>query len=96
MDTKFTESKRDAVIALSSIVTKVGVASGESCDPSCNLCPKNVVEVFELLFTGVNDYTRDGRGDVGALVREASMTSICNVLLKITDSGHSELISPQV
>ncbi|XP_064407047.1 tubulin-specific chaperone D-like isoform X2 [Halichondria panicea] len=96
VDTKFTESRRDAIYAVTSIATKVGVSSDVSCDVSCDLCPGNLEAVFEMLFTGLADYTVDGRGDVGALVREASMQGIGDVLLKIIDSGHSEIITPEI
>ncbi len=96
VDTKFTESRRDAIYAVTSIATKVGVSSDVSCDVSCDLCPGNLEAVFEMLFTGLADYTVDGRGDVGALVREASMQGIGDVLLKIIDSGHSEIITPEM
>ncbi len=92
VDTRFTESRRDAIYAVTSIATKVGVSS----DMSCDLCPGNLEAVFEMLFTGLDDYTVDGRGDIGALVREASMQGIHGVLLKVIDSGHPELITPQM
>ncbi len=95
-DTKFTESRRDAVFAVTKIATKIAISSRESCDQSCDLCPGNVGDVFEMLFAGLADYSTDGRGDIGALVREASMQGLHDVLLKITDSGHTELITSQM
>lgn len=100
VDTKFTESKRDAVYAVTNIATKMNISSLESCDQSCDqscdLFPENVSGVFEMLFTGMANYSTDGRGDIGALVREASIQGLRDVLLKITDSGHTKLITPQV
>ena len=96
VDTRFTEARRDAVTAVTKICTKVDVSSDKSHDGSCDLCSGIVDKVFTMLFAGVKDYTRDGRGDVGALVREASMQGIGDVLLRITDSGHTDLISSEL
>lgn len=32
--------------------------------------------IFESLLNGVEDYTVDSRGDIGAIVRESAMSSI--------------------
>lgn len=96
ISTKFTESRRDAVCAVTNIATKIDISSRDSCDQSCDLCTGNVGDVFEMLFAGLADYSTDGRGDVGALVREASIQSLRDVLLRITDSGHTDLITSQV
>uniref|UniRef100_A0A672IWE0 Tubulin-specific chaperone D n=1 Tax=Salarias fasciatus TaxID=181472 RepID=A0A672IWE0_SALFA len=66
-DGKFPEARRDAVKAVAQVCVKVGVAAHGS--PDSTLCPENIGEVYDLLLSGMNDYTTDSRGDVGAWVK---------------------------
>ena len=50
--------------------------------------------VYKVFFTAMKDYTRDSRGDIGAVVREAGMKGIEKVSLRIVDSGMSTLLTP--
>lgn len=38
--------------------------------------------MFNLLFQAMNDYTMDKRGDIGSIVREASMSCLISIVKK--------------
>lgn len=48
-----------------------------------------------MLLNSMNDYTTDSRGDVGAWVREAAMTSLMDVTLLVSSSA-PEILSPDL
>ncbi|KAF4073649.1 hypothetical protein AMELA_G00245720 [Ameiurus melas] len=89
----FTESRRDAVTALARVCVTVGVCAQAS--PDSAVCEGNVSGVYETLFTCMNDYTTDSRGDVGAWVRAAAMTGLQDVTLQVAGSA-PDLLSPAV
>lgn len=89
----FTEARRDAVTAISQVCVKTGVCADGS--PDCTLCAANVAEVYGVLLNGMNDYMTDSRGDVGAWVREAAMTSLMDVTLLVASSA-SEILLPNL
>lgn len=72
---KWVEARRDAIKAITNICTAVGV--GDS--PQESLCAHNVPAVYNSLLMAMTDYTLDSRGDVGAWVREASMSGLQEV-----------------
>ncbi|XP_034075522.1 tubulin-specific chaperone D [Gymnodraco acuticeps] len=90
---KYTEARRDAVKAISQVCLKVGVCAHGS--PDSALCSENVAEVYGVLLHCMTDYTRDSRGDVGAWVREAAMTSIMDVTLLVAVSA-PEILLPDL
>lgn len=49
--------------------------------------------VYKVFFTAMKDYTRDSRGDIGALVREAGMKGIEKVSVRIVDSERTALLT---
>ena len=71
----------------------MGVSTSGSCD-QC-LCHGNVDVVYKSLFAAMEDYTKDSRGDIGAVVREAAMTGLEEVTLLITTNEPS-LLSPDM
>lgn len=77
----FTEARRDAVRAVAQVCVKAGVCAQGSSDSS--LCSENVAEVYGVLLDSMTDYTTDSRGDVGAWVREAAMSSLMEVTLQV-------------
>lgn len=92
-EVSFTEARRDAVRAMAQVCTKAGVCHQGS--PDSVLCEKNVPEVYGSLLDCMSDYTTDSRGDVGAWVREAAMSSLLEVTLLVASSG-PQLLSPQL
>ncbi|TNN71512.1 Tubulin-specific chaperone D [Liparis tanakae] len=89
----FTESRRDAVRAMAQVCGKVVVCAHGS--PDSALCSENVAEVYGALLHSMNDYTTDSRGDVGAWVREAAMTSLMEVTLLVASSA-PEILQPDM
>ena len=71
----------------------MGVSTSGSCDQY--LCHGNVGVVYKSLFAAMEDYTKDSRGDIGAVVREAAMTGLEEVTLLIT-TNESSLLSPDM
>ncbi|KAK7799827.1 hypothetical protein U0070_006809 [Myodes glareolus] len=78
-DVSFAEARRDGLKAISRICQTVGVkAEGP---PDEVMCRENISEVYTALLDCMSDYTTDSRGDVGAWVREAAMTSLMDLIL---------------
>ncbi|TMS15155.1 Tubulin-specific chaperone D [Larimichthys crocea] len=75
------------------VCLKAGVCANGSLDS--NLCSENVSEVYGTLLDSMNDYTTDSRGDVGAWVREAAMTSLMEVTMLVAGSA-PEILSPDL
>ncbi|KAM4598518.1 tubulin-specific chaperone D [Polymixia lowei] len=92
-EVNFTEARKDAVRAMAQVCVKAGVAAQGS--PDSVLCAENVAEVYGALLGSMTDYTTDSRGDVGAWVREAAMTSLMDVTLLVA-GGAPELLSPDL
>lgn len=85
-----TEARRDAATAMSQVCVAVGVcAQGR---PDQVLCEDNISAVYEALLGCMNDYSTDSRGDVGAWVRAAAMSSLMDVTLLVVASA-PELLS---
>ncbi|XP_023684982.2 tubulin-specific chaperone D [Paramormyrops kingsleyae] len=76
-DLSFTEARRDAARAIAQVCTTAGVSA--QGPPDSFLCPDNIPQVYCALLDCMSDYTTDSRGDVGAWVREAAMTSLMEV-----------------
>uniref|UniRef100_A0A671T6A5 Tubulin-specific chaperone D n=1 Tax=Sinocyclocheilus anshuiensis TaxID=1608454 RepID=A0A671T6A5_9TELE len=77
-----TEARRDAATAMSQVCVAVGVCAQGS--PDRVLCEGNIRPVYEALLGCMNDYSTDSRGDVGAWVRAAAMSSLMDVTLLLT------------
>ncbi|KAK1330682.1 hypothetical protein QTO34_008619 [Cnephaeus nilssonii] len=78
-DVSFAESRRDAVKAIARICQTVGVRAEGTPDEV--VCKGNVSQIYCTLLDCLRDYTTDSRGDVGAWVREAAMTSLMDLTL---------------
>ncbi|XP_061472447.1 tubulin-specific chaperone D isoform X2 [Rhineura floridana] len=89
----FAESRRDGLKAIAKVCLAVGVKGDGS--PSEVVCKSNVVQIYNTLLDGLKDYTTDSRGDVGAWVREAAMTSLMEMTLLLART-ESELIDANV
>uniref|UniRef100_A0A3Q2TAI5 Tubulin-specific chaperone D n=1 Tax=Fundulus heteroclitus TaxID=8078 RepID=A0A3Q2TAI5_FUNHE len=82
---KFTEARRDAVASVAGVRPDGG--------PDSVLCSENIAEVMGFLLSSLNDYTSDSRGDVGAWVRKAAMTSLKELILMVASSAPEILSS---
>ncbi|XP_016070936.1 PREDICTED: tubulin-specific chaperone D [Miniopterus natalensis] len=78
-DVSFAESRRDALKAIARICQTVGVRADGT--PDMVVCKGNVSQIYCTLLDCLSDYTTDSRGDVGAWVREAAMTSLMDLTL---------------
>ncbi|XP_053604149.1 tubulin-specific chaperone D isoform X2 [Plodia interpunctella] len=67
---KWAEARRDAVIGLTEVCQTLGIANGVE---------NYVGEIVEALLACLSEYTIDMRGDIGAWVREASMTGLLSL-----------------
>ncbi|XP_006869675.1 PREDICTED: tubulin-specific chaperone D [Chrysochloris asiatica] len=92
-DASFAEARRDSLRAIARICQTVGVnAEGV---PDEVVCEANVPQIYSTLLDCMNDYTTDSRGDVGAWVREAAMTSLMELTLLLGRS-RPELIEADI
>ncbi|XP_006635580.2 tubulin-specific chaperone D [Lepisosteus oculatus] len=89
----FAEARRDALKAIAQVCATVGVSAQGT--PDAVLCVENVPQIYSILLDCMNDYTTDSRGDVGAWVREAAMTSLMEVTLLLVRSD-PELLSSSI
>ncbi|XP_066237763.1 tubulin-specific chaperone D isoform X2 [Saccopteryx leptura] len=78
-DMSFAESRRDALKAIARVCQTVGARAEGSPDEV--VCRENASQVYCTLLDCLSDYTTDSRGDVGAWVREAAMTSLMDLTL---------------
>lgn len=85
---QYTESRRDAVRAISRVCVTVGVGAG-------GLTQSYVDTIFHTLATDMTDYTTDARGDIGAVVREAAMVAVVDVCQQLAGS-HPEMAAPHM
>ncbi|XP_073742220.1 tubulin-specific chaperone D isoform X1 [Callorhinus ursinus] len=92
-DVSFAESRRDALKAISRVCQTVGVRAGGAPDEV--VCEENVSQIYRTLLGCLHDYTTDSRGDVGAWVREAAMTSLMDLTL-LLGREQPELIEASV
>ncbi|XP_037544964.1 tubulin-specific chaperone D [Nematolebias whitei] len=89
----FTEARRDAVKSIAQVCMKAGVCAQGS--PDSVLCSENITDVYKVLLSSLNDYTMDSRGDVGAWVRKAAMTSLMELTLLVASEA-PEILSPDL
>uniref|UniRef100_A0A8K9WZK0 Tubulin-specific chaperone D n=1 Tax=Oncorhynchus mykiss TaxID=8022 RepID=A0A8K9WZK0_ONCMY len=89
----FTEARRDAAKAMAQVCVTSGVSAQGGSDSV--VCEGNVSAVYGALLDCMTDYTLDSRGDVGAWVREAAMTSLMEVTLCVVGTA-PQLLSPDL
>ncbi|XP_029584980.1 tubulin-specific chaperone D isoform X4 [Salmo trutta] len=89
----FTEARRDAAKAMAQVCVTAGVSAQGSSDSV--VCEGNVSAVYRALLDCMTDYTLDSRGDVGAWVREAAMTSLMEMTLCVVGTA-PQLLSPDL
>lgn len=83
-DVSFAEARQDALKAIARVCRTVGVRAEGSPDEA--VCRGNVAQVYSTLLACMRDYTTDSRGDVGACVRKAAMTSLKELTLMLASS----------
>ncbi|XP_050312705.1 tubulin-specific chaperone D [Anthonomus grandis grandis] len=76
---KWAESRRDAVKALTSVVTTMSDEIGKDFHENY------IAQFYSTLFEGLKDYSEDKRGDIGAWVREACVTGLQVLTLLLTE-----------
>ncbi|XP_044761611.1 tubulin-specific chaperone D [Coccinella septempunctata] len=86
---KWAEARRDCVRALCNIVLTLGE------DLEKELPEKFVNNIFNTFLEGLKDYTQDKRGDIGAWMREASMTGLQTLILFLTNQ-RSKYLKPDM
>ena len=74
------ETRRNAIVSLSKIVQTVGIeneyTNSSEKQPMVSLDIGHISKIFELLFSSMEDYNMDRRGDVGSWSRIAAMTAL--------------------
>lgn len=71
-----------AIVRNSDVEVRRNAAKSLSSIPPSSLCA-NVFTVLDTLSRGICDYATDERGDVGSLVREASMSSFASIIIQL-------------
>lgn len=71
---KWSEARRDSVRALTAVIMKIGLKQEMGEVPET--VQRCVQGTFQCFLTGLEEYTSDNRGDIGAWVREASMKGL--------------------
>ncbi|XP_068671771.1 tubulin-specific chaperone D-like isoform X2 [Montipora foliosa] len=90
---KFAESRRDALKALARIACTVGLS--KTGDDEDVVTESSVRVLYEANIAALNDYTIDSRGDVGAWVREASMSGLETLTCFVVQNDPS-LLPPDI
>ncbi|KAJ8733225.1 hypothetical protein PYW08_001523 [Mythimna loreyi] len=83
---KWAEGRRDAVVGLTEVCQTQGIVGGVE---------NYVGEIVAALLNCLSEYTIDMRGDIGAWVREASMTGLLSICRQCAVEA-PQLNSPQV
>ncbi|XP_035206135.1 tubulin-specific chaperone D-like, partial [Stegodyphus dumicola] len=87
------EARRDAVKALSQVAATVGV--DQTSDEQNVICQNNLDLIFSTFLAATNDYTLDSRGEIGAIVREAAMIAIQDVIFLVL-KANPEILSEEL
>ena len=87
----YTEGRRDAITSIGNICQTVGISAGDS---ECAITPPLLAEVYSCLFGALDNYSIDNRGDIGAVVREASMQVLVS-LTQLVVATQLDLFTPE-
>ncbi|ELU05840.1 hypothetical protein CAPTEDRAFT_167258 [Capitella teleta] len=91
-NTKMAAARTEAIRAISRVSRTVGIQPN-GCDDDV-MTVANLDRVYAALFEAMNDYTLDSRGDIGAAVREASMSALYELTSMLATSQNESLITP--
>ncbi|EDO35005.1 predicted protein, partial [Nematostella vectensis] len=89
----YAESRNEALKSLASVACTVGI-DRTACENDA-VTEASLDAIYKAFFEAMQDYTTDSRGDVGAWVREASMTGLAQVT-KLVLQMDSSLLNPDV
>lgn len=73
----WSEARRDSIKALTAVMMKMELDKG----PLSEEVRQSVLESFRCFLKGLEEYTSDNRGDIGAWVREASMKGLYQLVI---------------
>jgi len=90
---KFAESRRDALKAIARIACTVGLS--RTGDEDYVVTENSLRALYDAFIAAMSDYTIDSRGDVGAWVREASMTGL-ETLTRFVVENDPSLLTPEI
>ncbi|CAH0396102.1 unnamed protein product [Bemisia tabaci] len=79
---KWSESRRDTIKALTSLWNRTVTTEEKDC-PSREVFLSLTDKFLECYLVGCQEYTIESRGDIGAWVREASMSGLQSVLVNL-------------
>ncbi|XP_056642378.1 tubulin-specific chaperone D [Diorhabda sublineata] len=86
---KWAECRRDAVKALTSVVATMSDSIGTDCTDS------HIESIYNSFLEGLKDYTQDKRGDIGAWMREASVTGLQSLTFLLSDR-YPKVLTPEL
>ncbi|CAL4236462.1 unnamed protein product, partial [Meganyctiphanes norvegica] len=86
-------ARKSIVLAMAKLITAVGILP--DADASTGVCRSNINVIYKALINALDDYTMDRRGDVGAWVREASLTTLQGLTLLVVKVD-SSLLSEEI
>ncbi|XP_064092677.1 tubulin-specific chaperone D-like isoform X2 [Macrobrachium nipponense] len=75
------QTRKEAILGIERLVDTVGIEpKGKVCD---HVCEENLLSIYQCLLKCLDDYTMDRRGDIGAWVREASMSCLQHLTMAV-------------
>lgn len=86
---KWAESRRDAIKALISLATTLADEMGKKFRTS------KINNIICKFIFNLNDYTQDKRGDIGAWVREASLTGL-QIMIFLCNEKIPSILAPDI
>ena len=73
----YTEARRDAIVSISRICVTVGITKDDNSVSA--ITSQLLEEIYSCLFEALKNYSIDSRGDIGAVVREATMQVVVSL-----------------
>ena len=92
-EVSFVESRSYALKAIFSICLTAGISKNN--DVNGGVCEGNVEQIYETFLHGLDDYTRDRRGDVGSIVRTSAVESLHQLTCLLSNS-HPKLLTQKI
>ncbi|XP_045621060.2 tubulin-specific chaperone D isoform X2 [Procambarus clarkii] len=87
--TNWAQTRKEAINSIFRLVKTVGIKKdGKACE---HVCQSNLPSIYHALLNSLDDYTMDRRGDIGAWVREAAISSLQALTLAVVAEDASLL-----